>query len=97
MKHFVIEVSYTVPLDQIDEALSLHRTFLQTGYDKGWLLMSGPQNPRTGGLIIARAPSLAEISEFFKKDPYSMNNLAAYRFIEFEPVIKAPIIENWIN
>ena len=97
MKHFVIEVTYLVPLEKIDENLVDHRAFLQKGYDKGWLLMSGSQNPRTGGIIIARGPSLEEISEFFKDDPFQKRSLAKYRIIEFTPVKRNTFIEPWIE
>jgi uncharacterized protein YciI len=97
MKHFIVEITYTAPLAKIDETLPLHREFLQTGYDKGWLLMSGPRNPRVGGIVIARAPSLEDIEAFFKNDPYQQRAQATYSFIEFEPVKKAPVIETWLN
>jgi uncharacterized protein YciI len=97
MKHFVIEITYLAKLAKIDEVLPEHRAFLQTGYDRGWLLMSGPQNPRIGGFIIARAPSQEELETFFKNDPYQQKNMAAYRFIEFQPVKRAPFMEPWIN
>jgi uncharacterized protein YciI len=97
MKHFIIEITYTAPLEKIDETLPLHRQFLQAGYDKGWLLMSGPRNPRVGGIVIARAPSQNEIETFFKQDPYQLQGLATYRFFEFEPVKYAPFIETWLN
>ena len=59
MKHFLVEITYTADIiDKIEVILPDHRAFLQTGYDRGWLLMSGPLNPRTGGIVIARAPSL---------------------------------------
>jgi uncharacterized protein YciI len=97
MKHFVVEITYTSPLDKIDETLPLHRAFLQTGYDKGWLLMSGPQEPRTGGIVIARAPSKGALEEFFKTDPYQQRGQATYRFIEYNPVKYASQIESWLN
>lgn len=97
MKHFVIEVTYLAPIEQIDATLVEHRAFLQTGYDKGWLLCSGPQDPRTGGIIITRAPSAEEISVFFKNDPYQIKGLAEYRFTEFNPVKRQAFMEEWIN
>lgn len=39
---FVLLVTYTAPLERIDSVLAQHRNFLQTGYDKGFLLASGP-------------------------------------------------------
>lgn len=97
MKHFIIEITYTASLDNIDQTLPEHRAFLQTGYDKGWLLMSGPQNPRTGGIVVARAPSLEELEGLFKNDPYQKKGQASYRFIEFNPVKKAPLMDDWVN
>jgi uncharacterized protein YciI len=97
MKHFIIEITYTDTPEQIAATVSEHRTFLQTGYDKGWLLISGPQNPKVGGIIVARAPSLEELQTFFKDDPYPARKLAVYRFIEFEPVKHQPFLDSWVN
>lgn len=97
MKHFLIEITYTAPLADIDETLPLHRAFLQTGYDKGWLLMSGPKHPRVGGVVIGRAPTLEEMETFFKNDPYNQRGQATYRFVEFDPVKRAAILESWLN
>ena len=97
MKHFLIEIKYVVPLEKIDEILPEHRIFLQTGYDKGLLLFSGPRNPRTGGMVAARAESDREIKSFFEKDPYKINNCAEYSFVEFDPVKRQPFLDGWIN
>jgi uncharacterized protein YciI len=96
-KFFVVEVTYRIPADQLGETLAAHRAFLQTGYDQGWLLLSGPQVPRTGGIIIARAPSRAAIEAFFLQDPYQHQQLADYRFVEFEPAKRAMLMEDWVT
>lgn len=97
MKYFVIEVTYTVPIANIDANLKSHRDFLQTGYDQNLLLMSGSQNPRIGGMIIARARSREEIQAFFADDPFQRLSLAEYRFIEFSPLKHAKLVEPWIE
>jgi uncharacterized protein YciI len=97
MKYFMIEVTYTAPIEKIDENLQLHRDFLQTGYDQNLLLMSGPQNPRTGGILIARSNSLADLKAFFSNDPYQKLALAEYRFVEFSPVKHAKLVAPWIE
>jgi uncharacterized protein YciI len=96
MKFFVVEITYTAPLPEIDQALQSHRDFLQTGYDQKRLLVSGPQDPRKGGIIVARGESPEEIQVFFARDPYQAKNLATYRFIEFAPVKYQPFIADWI-
>ncbi len=97
MKHFTILVTYTAPIEKIDEALSTHRSFLQIGYDIGFILCSGPRNPRTGGIVVARAESKEELELLFEKDPYKINNLAEYEFIEFNPVKHQEFLSDWIN
>ncbi len=96
MKHFVIEIIYKAPIEKIEEVLSEHREFLQTGYDKGMLLMSGPQLPRIGGIVIARAESMEQIAEFFSNDPYNQNGYVHYQYIEFNPVKRQAIMEQWV-
>ena len=96
MKHFLVEVSYTAAPEKVAATLAEHRAFLQTGYERGWLLMSGPQVPKTGGMVIARAPSMDDLREFFRNDPYLVRGLANYRFVEFEPVKHQPFMADWI-
>lgn len=96
MKHFVIELTYTVPFEQLESIVPEHRAFLQTGYDRGWLLCSGPQMPRTGGIIVVRAPSREELEQFFLGDPFQATGVARYRFVEFEPVRRQPCLADWV-
>lgn len=97
MKYFMIEITYTAPIEKIDETLKFHREFLQTGYNQNLLLLSGPQNPRSGGIIIARAKTLNEIKDFFKNDPYQQRGQAEYRFVEFSPVKHAKLVDSWVE
>jgi uncharacterized protein YciI len=97
VKHFIVEINYTIPAEQLGDVLNQHRAFLQGGYDQGWLLCSGPRSPRTGGIVVARAPSLEDLQGFFKNDPYKLNGLATYNFVEFQPVKYNPLLEGWVN
>jgi len=96
MKHYLVDIQYTAPIEKIDEILPHHRAFLQVGYERGYLLCSGPKNPRTGGIIIARAESEDELRIFFEQDPYHLNHAARYSFIEFNPVKFQPFLEKWV-
>ena len=97
MKHFIIELTYTVSAERLAEIVVEHRAFLQTGYARGWLLMSGPQAPRVGGMVVARAPSLEDVRQFFQDDPYQVKGAATYRFIEFEPVRLQEWMKDWVS
>lgn len=97
MKHFIVEITYRIPVEELGEVLPLHRAFLKNGYESGMLLCSGPQNPRVGGMVIARAADQAEIQAFFDQDPYHLRGVASHRIIEFEPVLRQQFMEEWIN
>ncbi len=97
MKHFIVEVTYKVPFEQVLPTRAEHRAYLQTGYARGWLLCSGAQASKKGGLVIARAPSLEELQVFFQDDPYRVKELASYRFIEFEPAQYQDVLKDWLG
>ncbi|HEY9087327.1 MAG TPA: YciI family protein [Anaerolineaceae bacterium] len=97
MKHFIINIIYRAEMDEINRVLPQHRAFLRGGYERGLLLCSGPQNPRTGGIIVARAESLDAIQDFFQQDPYLLQGVAEHQFIEFEPVLRQSFLEDWVN
>jgi uncharacterized protein YciI len=97
MKHFIVELTYIVPAERLAEIVGEHRAFLKTGYERGWLLMSGPQTPRIGGIVVGRAPSLEDMHKFFEDDPYQVKGAATYRFIEFEPVRLQDWMKAWVS
>lgn len=96
-RHFIILSTYTVPFEQLGENIAAHRAFLQTGYDMGTLLCSGPQNPKIGGVIIARGTSLEDVMQFMSEDPYNKKALATYQYIEFEPVKCQSFMGEWVG
>ena len=97
MKHFVIIINYKKTLEEIEKLTYSHRLFLDEGYSKKILLMSGPKVPRDGGIIIARSNSIEELKDFFSRDPYYINDAAEYVFIEFNPLKKQIFLEEWIE
>ena len=97
MKHFLVDIHYTADADTIQRIRPAHRDFLQTGYDQGLLLMSGPKEPASGGIAIARANSIEEIRAFFAQDPYALAQAATHTITEFLPVKYAPLASPWIN
>jgi uncharacterized protein YciI len=97
MKIFIVELTYIVPLETLEPLLAGHRQFLQAGYDSKRLLLSGPQNPRTGGIVVARSESIEEIQRTFAADPFFSKNAATYRFVEFTPTKFAPCLADWMT
>ena len=97
MKFFLVELTYTIPAEQLGDATTEHRAYLQKGYDQGMLLFSGPQVPRVGGIIIARGQSQQDVEAFFQQDPFQLKGLATYRFVQFDPVKRQPLLDDWLT
>ncbi len=98
MKHFIIDITYKVPAEQVAEVRPAHREYLQErGYSRGLLLFSGPKVPPDGGLEVARAGSREEIDQFIASDPFNIKGVAEYRVIEFDPTLRQGWILDWIT
>jgi uncharacterized protein YciI len=97
MRHFIVTLQFLAPFEAFGEAVPRHRAFLQEGYDQGFLLLSGPQNPKTGGIVVARAESLEALQDFFTGDPYKREGLATHAFTEFAPVKCQDFMKEWIG
>lgn len=69
-KLFIIILKYIVELDKITEFRSAHLEYLDKYYAKGVFLASGRQNPRFGGVIIAKAESREKLYEILAQDPF---------------------------
>src|SRR5688572_25021934 len=90
---FVIELSYTADLAEIDSRMPAHVAFLNKYYASGHFLMSGRKIPRDGGVIIAAAASRAEVEQLMAEDPFISHGLATFRVIEFRASQRAPSID----
>ena len=82
---FVAILSYKVPLEKIDEFRAIHLDFLESYYQRGMFIASGPWVPRTGGVIIAKCDSKEDLQKILAQDPFAINELAIYEIIEFSP------------
>mgnify|MGYP002543238919 FL=1 len=64
---FLIIVDYKKPLEEVERYLAEHWAFLDRYFAQGKLLCTGPQNPRTGGVIVSKAANRAEAEAFKNK------------------------------
>ncbi|MNC86438.1 YCII-related domain protein [compost metagenome] len=91
---FVIELTYTADLAEIDALMSAHMAFLRKHYAAGHFLVSGRQVPRTGGIILAVGGSRDEIEAIAREDPFCARGLARFRVIEFRASQRAADIQD---
>ena len=81
---YLILMNYVKPLEVIDELLPAHRKFLEANYQAGLFLLSGPREPRNGGVILAQAGNRAELAKVLDQDPFITEGAATYEIIEFK-------------
>ena len=81
---FVVILTYVKPLDVVDQHMKAHVAFLKTCYQAKTFIASGRQVPRTGGIILARAPSKEALAEIMEHDPFVREGAATYQIIEFK-------------
>lgn len=86
---FVILLNYVKPLSEVDPFVPEHREFLEKHYASGHFLLSGRKQPRTGGVILCRANTRAEVDDIILGDPLHREKVAEYEVIEFLPSLAA--------
>jgi uncharacterized protein YciI len=82
---FVLLSRYLKPLEEVDNVVGEHRAFLDKHYASGDLLISGPQNPRVGGVIVTKEMTRAAVEAMLAQDPFVREGISEYQIIEFMP------------
>jgi uncharacterized protein YciI len=81
-------IRYRRPLEEVLTVTDAHRAYLQTLYDAGTLMVSGPLDPRSGGVLLLRVPDDAAheaLDSIRDNDPYVKNGMAQYELLPWAP------------
>lgn len=88
----VAVIRYRKPLDEVLAHQDEHREYLRELHERGVLLASGPQEPRSGGVLLLRVADeegLAALDAVRDGDPYTRAGVAQYELIPWQAVIGA--------
>jgi uncharacterized protein YciI len=88
---FVITLTYTKPLDEVEHLMPEHMAWVDRHYDAGVILTSGRSVPRTGGVILAAGVDRDRLDAILAEDPFTA--VADYTVAEFAPTRTAPGLE----
>jgi uncharacterized protein YciI len=80
---FVLLLSYTRPIEEVDALMRKHIAWLNEHYDAGRFVVSGRRIPRTGGVIVARGDDRDEIERIVASDPFVSGGVATCEAIHF--------------
>lgn len=90
---FIIDLTYTAPLAEIDALMKTHMAFVRKYYRSGHFVVSGRKIPRDGGIIVALGASREEIEAIAAEDPFCRHRLAEARVTEFRASQRAADID----
>ena len=82
---FLAVSTYLVAREEVVMHLVAHRTWAAEGYRRGIMLVSGPQDPPIGGVMVFRAANRQKAEEFVASDPFTLAGVARYSVVGFEP------------
>ena len=95
---FIAILTYKKSLEEVDRYLQAHRDYLAEHYAAGDFIMSGPQTPRVGGVIVMRAGNRSVVDTIIARDPFQANGIADYQIVEFTPTMSCdPLLSNILN
>ncbi len=94
---FLITLTYKTRLDTVNDNLAARRAFLERGYEQDYFIVSGPQNPRVGGIILSPLKDREPLMEIMKQDPFYKQGIADYELTEFVPIKYHKQFEYFVN
>ncbi|MGX2993575.1 YciI family protein [Streptomyces sp. JNUCC 64] len=92
---FVLELTYTAPVDAVDARMAEHIAWLDDLYASGVVIASGRKNPRDGGVLLAVGEDRAAIEALAATDPFVTGGVCAYRVTEFLATRTAPALDGY--
>lgn len=98
MKHFILEGEHLAPFSTFACLQPLHHAFLQSGYDRGHFLFSGPQIPPHGGFLAARAETREMLDALLAEEPFAKAGKMRFRrVVEYDPVQHQQLLKPWFT
>lgn len=80
---YVVLVTYTAPVADVDYALPDHAEWLAKHYEQDHLITSGRRDLHRGEVMIVRPMSRLKLDAILASNPLILGHLATYEVIEF--------------
>ena len=80
---FVLLLTYTKPLDEVDALMRPHMAWLNKHRAAGRFVTWGRQIPRTGGVILAHGDDRDEMEALAASDPFVTGGVATVEVVQF--------------
>jgi len=94
---FLLLSRYVKPLPEVERWLPDHRAFLDRHYAAGHFVVSGPLEPRTGGVIVVGDMDRSAVEAMLEEDPFAREGVSEYEIVEFRATKSAPAVSAFIS
>jgi uncharacterized protein YciI len=92
---FILELTYTAPLERVEPLMADHIAWVKTHYETGLFIASGRKVPRDGGIILAIAADRGHVEEIIATDPFVLAGVCEYRLTQFVAMTVADGLERY--
>lgn len=86
---YLVTLRYTRPIEEIHAHLDTHRDWLVEHARAGRILVAGPLSDRSGGVVIARCGSRADLDAMLAADSFAVHSLVAHEVLGFDAALRA--------
>ncbi len=80
---FIVRLTYTAPLEEIDREVEAHRAWVEAGLAEGVFVAAGPLVPRTGGVILAHGVTREALDARLAEDPFARAGLVQVEVVDY--------------
>lgn len=85
----VLNITYTQPLDVVDQSRPAHLEWLGDLVNQGRILLAGRLESQGGAVLVAADMSAAEADALTASDPYVAAGVASYERVSFNAGFRA--------
>jgi uncharacterized protein YciI len=86
---YTVFLNYTRPMAEVNVHLDAHKAWLVANVRAGRIMLAGPLEPRTGGLILAACADQDELDAMMAQDPFIAHGVAAWESRACTPALAA--------
>jgi uncharacterized protein YciI len=94
---FIIDIHYTVPLEEVDKHMEGHVAYLKKYMANNTFIITGKKEPRTGGILIANAASREEVEKIITEDTFYQKRVAEMTITEFTHARHNPALDGLLG
>jgi uncharacterized protein YciI len=86
---YLVTLTYICPMEEVQAHLDTHRDWLATHTRGGQILVAGPLEDHSGGFVLARSGSRAELDRLLALDSYAVHQLVDYQVRGFDAALRS--------